>query len=75
MRYLSAFLFFIFIFIIFNLIGSYKDENLNKFKNRNLKIHKIRLEHCIDIENKTKRNNLDNIELSEYCIKEYGYKK
>ena len=30
------------------------------------------IENCIDVENKNKRSNYENIKLSEYCINNFG---
>ena len=53
-------------FIILN-----KNNQLNKVEEE-LNNQSERIENCIDIENKNKRSNYENIKLSEYCIDNFG---
>ena len=60
-------------FIHINL--SLKNSQLKKIDEKELNILSDKIENCIDIENKSKRTNFENIKLSEYCIDKFGTKK
>ena len=67
--YLILFLFcLIFIFTSTN-------QNPKRLKNIQLKNKSIKLNDCIDIENKSSRNLNENIELIEFCLNEFRYNK
>ena len=67
--------------IIFSIIGIKKLIYINQFKDLKNKeesflIESIRvLNGCFDLDNKNNRTIDKSIELIEYCLKEYGYKK
>ena len=52
-------------------IISKKNNQLKKVEEE-LNNQSERIENCIDIENKNKRSNYENIKLSEYCIDNFG---
>ncbi len=56
--------------INFNNKKNYKDHHSTVLK-ESIRI----LNECFDLENKNKRQLYKSIELIEYCLKEYGYKK
>ena len=49
----------------------YKNKQLKKIQEQ-LDNQSDKIERCIDFENKNKRNNLENIKLSKYCIDNFG---
>ena len=57
-------------FIHINL--SLKNSQLKKIDEKELNILSDKIENCIDIENKNRRNINENIKLSEYCINKFG---
>ena len=65
--------------VSFSLIKKYL--NLNLIKNSKddsktlLKEKFTQLNECFDLDNKNKRSIHESIELIEYCLDEYGYKK
>ncbi len=66
--------------IIFSLIGFKKLIYINYAKDLNKKESILNeslrvLTKCFDLENKNKRTLNKSIELVEYCLDEYGYKK
>ena len=67
--------------IIFSTIGIKKLFYINQIKdlnnNEELILNESRrvLNECFDLENKNKRTLNKSIELIEYCLEEYGYKK
>ena len=67
--------------LIFSFIGIKKLININQAKNLNNKEESILnessrvLNECLDLKNKNKRSLKKSIELIEYCIEKYGYKK
>ena len=56
-------------FVLFIII--YENRQLKKLEEQ-LDIQSDKIEKCIDIENKNKRSIYENINLSEYCIDNYG---
>ena len=50
----------------------FKNVQLKKVKEKELNNQSEYIESCIDIENKNKRTNYENIKLSEYCINNFG---
>ena len=52
----------------------YKNKQLEKVEEE-INNQSDNIENCIDFENKNKRTIYENIKLSEYCIKEFGFIK
>ena len=78
--YESKTVIFTILLIIFSFMGIKKliyINQVNDLKNKELILNKsIRvLNECFDLENKNKRTLNKSIELIEYCLEEYGYKK
>ena len=67
--------------VSFSPIKKYLNLNLNLMKNSKnesktlLKETFTLLNKCFDLENKNKRSIHQSIDLIEYCLDEYGYKK
>jgi len=67
--------------LILTLIGTKQLININQSKNLKNKEEAILneftlvLSECFDLQNKNKRPLNVSIELIEYCLEEYGYKK
>ena len=53
-------------------IKFYENKHLKKLEKEKLDNQRDKIEKCIDIENKNKRNIFENIKLSEYCIDKFG---
>ena len=70
-------LFIYLILFLFCLIFIFTSTNQNpkRLKNIQLKNKSIKLNDCIDIENKSSRNLNENIELIEFCLNEFRYNK
>jgi len=73
--------FFTISILIFSIVGIkkliyiYQVKDL-KNKEKSITNESTRvLTECFDLENKNKRTHNKSIELIEYCVKEYGYKK
>ena len=73
--------FAIFLLFIFSVLGLkiYRDFSISKDlkieeRNKSKKSAEV-LNECFDLENKNSRTLNDSINLIEYCLEEYGYKK
>jgi len=68
-----------FIVLLFTLVGQkeilFNNSDDSKNEQNKLKESARILNECIDSENKGKRGLNKSIELIEYCLKEYGFKK
>ena len=70
--------FFIYISIVFSLIGIFKVfENINIItteihKNKIINDYAKRLKGCFDLENKNQRRINESLDLIKYCMKEFG---
>ena len=70
--------FFIFITIIFSLIGIYKFLGKVNFliteshKNKVINDYAKKLKGCFDLENKNQRRINESLDLIKYCMKEFG---
>ncbi len=69
---------FIYIFVIFSLLGIIKINEMVEtirevnYKNKNINDYVIKLKECFDLENKNKRRIHESLNLIEYCVKKYG---
>ena len=69
---------FVFVIIFFSslltlkILGRLNKLSIENYKNNQIDNYVIKLQDCIDLENKNKRRIHESLELIEYCIKELG---